>query len=319
MSNTWFRFVSSLLPDTLSKSALIKRARACAIETAVREVLHQPDIHVDYEHGACTELYWITLQKVLSAFDDIRALILKGPILSERLFGTTWFRQTSDIDIWIAKEDMPIVDERLRQMGYCPHPPLRPWATNQTLYTPPNPLFLPVEIHWALTQPPLRTPDFEEAWQKRQAYHHQNIDAFTLDDTYTMLGLIFHALQHVWAIKPWIDLAAAVDILKIDENIIRRFGVYHIYHFINEVILLKPTYRARLFRRILRKGFCHNRLGTLIIGKDSALEAAFGATSRMGSMLFVDGVCYPVETLFFHIALGMDIIFHKLKQHTHHV
>ena len=325
---SWQLFLEDILPHQWSKEQIIARAQACQIEMPVRACLDQVTPEIEMEYAARNSLYWLTLQQVTVALDNIKFLILKGPALAIRIFGNECYRQSADVDIWLSEMDLICADKMLRNLGYIPKKVVRRWATNQVLYIPNHPLLLPVELHWALTQPPLRPPCFEDAWNRRVTVYHDQIQFYTLDDTDTWMGLIFHAMQHVFALKPWMDLAAAASVLHIDEDRIHQFGLDYLHTCIKEVIngVEIKTYRStklrvhhrlglktpRIMRTLLRQIFMSQYVGTLIVGENSSCQSAFAAFSRMASMLFLDGFFYPLRSIVFYIPLGLDIIRNKI-------
>ena len=324
---SWQRFLVDILPHQWSNEQIVKRAQECQIEIPVRACLNQITPELEMEYAARNSLYWLTLERVVAALNNIHILILKGPALAKRIFGNECYRQSADIDVWLSKKDLSHADVILKNLGYTPQTVVRRWATNQILYIPKHPLLLPVELHWALTQPPLRPPCFEDAWNRRVTVYHDQFQFYTLDDTDTWMGLIFHAMQHVFALKPWMDLAAAAPVLHIDEDRIKQFGLSFLHAHIIEVVCsaeddfyksskLRVHHGLRLkvhmIRTVLREIFASKYVGTLIVGENSSCQAAFAAFSRMASMMFLDGFLYPIKSIAFYIPLGLDIIRNKI-------
>lgn len=324
----WQQFLEDIVPKNWSLEQKIARARACQIEMPVRAILGQIHPEREMEYAARNALYWMTMDRVIPAFDKIHFLVLKGPALAIRIFGSECYRQSADIDLWMDKSDLKRAEGILKDLGYTPQKVVRRWATNQILYISNNPLMLPIELHWALTQPPLRAPKFKDAWKRRVVFTYNQIQFYTLDDTDTWTGLIFHAIQHVYALKPWLDLAAASSVLHLDENRIHQFGVYDLHTCINNVIRSEDvvlngdmpgenTHRIKdqyhiIIRWILKRVFISNEVGKLIINKDSSYRTAFTFLSRTASMLLLDGYLYPLKSMAFYIPLSIDIICRKL-------
>lgn len=308
----WQSFLRTLVPQDCSRRQLMHMARRCQIERPVCETFGLADDTLVMAHAARTQLYWMTLQKVLLALKDMDVLVIKGPPLSIRIFGRDDFRQSSDVDLWVHPKDLGRAAAALQTLGYMPQKVVRPWATNQQLFVPQNPLFLAVEIHWKLTQPPFLAPDFESAWNMRSTESWHQLTFHTLGDTHCWIGLIFHAFQHVWAIKPWLDLAAA-DTLSVNPSVIRQYGLCRIDRFVRDVVRGNASYQAACLRAVLRHLLLSDEGGKLVMGLNSPVEAALGVVSRSLSVFMLDGMRYPIKSFAFYIFLACDIIKHKLN------
>lgn len=320
ISNSCDSFVKWLIPAHADEEQVLVHARACDIEPVVRAVLQKCDLAANVRRAANAALYRATLRLVLDAFDGLRVIVLKGVPLAQRLFDDPLMRETTDIDLWIAHEDLDRADAALKTLGYNPLPVVRAWATNQRLYLPQDKTRFAVEVHWALTQPPLRSPSFDEAWDQSCLCDDNALCWHELSDAHTWIALIYHAIQHVYAVKPWIDLAQAESRLACDDAMLKQYGLARI----NDVVraLFAPTDAShacatRLIAKAIRRGYAgilgDTARGHLIMGADSSLEAALGAASRAVSMFCVDGCTYRAYVLAFHVVLAADILGDKLR------
>ncbi len=306
-------FIQALLPDDISEETL-HNARSCAIEPLVRNVLQRSDTPFDLKLAANVALYWTTLRIALDALATTPVIVLKGMPLARRLFDDELLRESTDVDLWIDPSSLQQADAALKSIGYTPTPVIRSWATNQVLYVDQTGRRLPIELHWALTQPPLRAPSFQQAWNQCLSVSAHGLTWHELSDDHTWIALLFHMLQHVFAIKPWLDLAQAASVLHINPVSLRRFGLSHIHAIVLNAVSFdaQPTGLTRLIRRFYDNLLMTNR-GHLIFGQHSSLEAAAGALSRATSMLLLDGFLYRAYILAFYTFLGIDILRSKLK------
>ena len=136
----WQQFLEDIVPKNWSLEQKIARARACQIEMPVRAILGQIHPEREMEYAARNALYWMTMDRVIPAFDKIHFLVLKGPALAIRIFGSECYRQSADIDLWMDKSDLKRAEGILKDLGYTPQKVVRRWATNQILYISNKPI-----------------------------------------------------------------------------------------------------------------------------------------------------------------------------------
>jgi len=307
-------FIDALIPDNPTDDVLT-HARACAIEPLVRSVLQIADVKADLKRAANAALYWATLRAALGALKSTPCIVLKGLPLARRLFDDELLRESTDVDLWIDRSSLPHADAALKAIGYQPESVPRPWATNQTIYIDKIGQRLPIELHWSLTQPPLRAPSFKQAWSQSINVSAHDLTWHELSDDHTWIALLFHMLQHVYAIKPWLDLAQAAGCLCVTPHPLRDFGLTRLDKLVRNVVTHDnpPTCLTRLIRRFYTNALADASRGKLIIGHNSSLEAATGAISRAASMLLLDGLLYRAYIIAFYTFLGSDILRSKFK------
>lgn len=240
---------------------------------------------------------------------DTPYILLKGVPLGERIYGSALNRETKDIDLWLRPQDIDSAVAALAAIGYTS--PIEPhaWASNQRVLL--HPVLAPVELHWALVPSPLLAPSFDVAYRRAVDYEMQN--GFTvkvLDDEILWMHLLLHAHQHLFALKPILDLAAACDHFE-SGPLLHEYGLEGLDHFWRSLIavwtklpvshgLVNPcmgAFLALLARHYLDGLMDKPQWGDLVFGESSEMLAAFGVLARAFSMLIFDGWGYRTKAV----------------------
>lgn len=312
-------------------SDILKKARDCSVDACLLAACQDGKIHFNADSTADSTadiqtlsrnsdiaqtvtcaLYQRTLKTLKHAFDEnhIDFIVLKGPALSLHLFGDIKYRSTGDIDIWVHKNQRKNAENAIQTLGFERQAMPREWATNQSLWR--HTAFLPVEIHWMLTQPPLLSPDFECAFRRSipSEYLH---GCHVLGDKDLWIHLLLHAWQHLFALKPMLDLLAASE--KFDaraqefNDFAQSFGMRNVstmifdtmraFDKISDAAREKRVFSTALSAQCLRLWLSpmlsqtSRFRGPLALGKDSKVEAGLGVLFRALSMQLLDGKCLP--------------------------
>lgn len=146
------------------------------------------------------------LARILAAFDaaGVRALTIKGPVLSQQLYGAAGVRASSDLDVVVAPGDAAAGEAVLQQLGYAEGEPLTA-AQRRThhrfggasLFTSER--GVPIDFHWTFSneQFPLRL-SFDEAWSRRAEVRIGSASFATLGDEDLVVATCSHAAKHLW-------------------------------------------------------------------------------------------------------------------------
>jgi hypothetical protein len=157
------------------------------------------------------------VHRVIDALRErgVRALAIKGPVLSEQLYGDPGLRSFSDIDLLVAREDAERGELVLVELGY--RAPERIPATQRRVHRRFHyaSLFLhdekriTIDFHWGLGNPrfPLDV-SFEDLWLRR--------DGITLGLVDAALFSAVHAAKHLWSRLEMLAQLAAVARLPVD-------------------------------------------------------------------------------------------------------
>ena len=290
----------------------MERARACGVEPYLmheiannRIAARDLDLHdLDARLAAfrttqmARQMLWKkSLQDALKTL-EMPVIVLKGMPLGKKLTGSFLWRETTDIDLWIAPSQRERAIERLKSIGYEIAEEPRLWATNQILLA--HPARIPIELHWNLAPPPWKMPSFDQALETSEKNEDLGVSINLLDDATQYLHLMVHAHQHYFALKSIMDFSLACKALKRDPELITKYGLNRLetlLKLICEKDYLNPecnfahTCVHLWYDNILSS---HAR-GELVFGRDSRWEAALGVIARALSMGLLDGIAYPVE------------------------
>lgn len=211
---------SSCLPDDFLP---LLRAR---FERNVRQTLFLTDL----------------LGRVLDAFDQhgVPALVLKGPVLAQMLYGDVALRQFSDIDVLIRPVDVQRAKLALEMLGFVPNLALTSREEKDYISSGYEYSFDSgehkslVEVQWRIL-PKFYAVDFDT---ERFFDHIETVEVCgrslkTVAAEDLLLVLCVHAAKHLWQKIAWIrDIAELTRSHTIDWELVareaRRFGIRRI-------------------------------------------------------------------------------------------
>lgn len=162
------------------------------------------------------------LSKLVEEFGryDIPAIAHKGPILAARAFGNPMLRQFSDLDFAVPQRFMPVIFERMSELGYEARLPRETFKETKLGRIPGEYAFhretdrMLVEFH---TEKTLRyfpmSPPLDEMIRRATSItlNGKPVPAFSRDDELLMLAV--HGTKDLWARLIWIaDIAELVKL-----------------------------------------------------------------------------------------------------------
>jgi hypothetical protein len=133
------------------------------------------------------------LAKVLSVLKQhgVVAIILKGTILAELLYGNPGLRRVADMDIMVQPGELSLTRSLLLEMGYRQPEPLKVWdhPFHEVPYykTAKFPFF--IELHWNLDDERLVAFPRQEIWQRAHLVESQGWSTMVLSPEDTLLYL----------------------------------------------------------------------------------------------------------------------------------
>jgi hypothetical protein len=160
----------------------------------------------------------LLLAAVLKGFneDGIAAMPMKGPILSFELYGDIGLRQSRDLDIMVAAQDVPRGQACLERMGWHPDASNFPMSPRQweallrhdrhiSYIRARQPCHL--ELHWCN---PWDTEELTaRRWVRSTASSWRGCSYQAMNSTDMALYLCSHGSDHAWFRAKWLgDLAA---------------------------------------------------------------------------------------------------------------
>lgn len=149
------------------------------------------------------------MERVCRIFNQnqIRSLMLKGPILAEVLYGDISLRTSKDLDILVPYSSLGEVKRILLSLGYEPDekPFLKSRKTieHHISYTHPN-KNVQIEIHWKLKPNSNNEPSFDEMWERRQVTTGSTCLVNYLGHEDLFFHLVFHGARHGWFRLRWL-------------------------------------------------------------------------------------------------------------------
>ena len=173
------------------------------------------------------------LLRIMKLLEDsgISALAIKGPVLSQMIYGDITQRQFADLDILVDENDLYHAGKVLDENGYYFEQPLK-YLKNKTLLKIEKDITFSneqqniyIEIHWRLFAGKLFAKSNIDLFQENPVMvrvNHQNIA--TLDDSIYILYLLLHGSKHLWNRLEWIvDIDRLVRTKSaIDWELIRK-------------------------------------------------------------------------------------------------
>ena len=193
------------------------------IPVSVRERVEQAEIQ-------CTRKAMVLLS-LLAAVSGraqsggIRVLSIKGPALSQKLYGDPIIRESYDLDILVHPDDVAAMAEVLASAGIYPEfkgPALSPRQTARLRHYNKHDLFrhagsdAVVECHYSLDHNPWRLHiDFDDLWNRHQTVAVAGLPIAIPGDSDLIQYLCAHAARHIWDRWKWLgDFAAFCRVLN---------------------------------------------------------------------------------------------------------
>jgi Uncharacterised nucleotidyltransferase len=152
----------------------------------------------------------VTLVNLL-ADSGVRALPYKGPLLAAAAYKNVSLRHFSDIDILVAKKDVPKAKEVLIKNSYRPRLNLTPREERNYFQSHHEYRFIRsadgivIEIQWALCEETFSFPFvFDEYWDSREPMTLAGGEVSTFAPEDLLLVLCVHGSQHRWRQLKWV-------------------------------------------------------------------------------------------------------------------
>ncbi|NOV00218.1 nucleotidyltransferase domain-containing protein [Paenibacillus planticolens] len=140
---------------------------------------------------------------------DIRAIVLKGPVLAADLYGDLSLRTSRDLDILIPIQDLDQAEELLKGQGYVKEEEYKTilndwkWRHHHVTYIHKN-TGVTLEIHWRLGPGPGKEPGFDELWDRKRISTLTSNPVYYLGREDLFLFLASHGARHGWSRLRWL-------------------------------------------------------------------------------------------------------------------
>lgn len=186
---------------------VLKGADKSWIPSSVVEALR-----MDYQKSTFQMLHLSGEMEQLSKLfteHKIQSLVLKGPILSQDLYGDVSLRTSRDLDILIPIDDLDNAEALLLKLGYDKlvefSTILNDWRWRHHHITFIHPVKgVTVEIHWRLNPGPAKEPSFHELWERKRLSPLTSFPVHFLGKEDLFFYLASHGARHGWSRLRWL-------------------------------------------------------------------------------------------------------------------
>ncbi|MDH4423916.1 nucleotidyltransferase family protein [Bacillus cereus] len=176
--------------------------------------------------------------------NEIRMIFLKGPVLSQDLYGDISLRTSCDLDVLIPMRNLEKVEMLLLEQGYVKddyiQTILNDWKWRHhhiTFFHPTKQIKL--EIHWRLNPGPGKEPGFEELWKRKRKSTLTSNSVYMLGEEDLFLFLVSHGARHGWSRLRWlVDIKKIVDQDLNWSEIYKLMRKYHMLHLGGQALIL---------------------------------------------------------------------------------
>ncbi|PEB52126.1 Renal dipeptidase [Bacillus pseudomycoides] len=169
--------------------------------------------------------------------NEIRTLFLKGPVLSQDLYGDISLRTSCDLDILIPISNLEKAEKLLLEQGYVKDDYIQTilndwkWRHHHITFFHPTKR-IKLELHWRLNPGPGKEPGFEELWDRKRKSTLMDDSVYMLGSEDLFLFLASHGARHGWSRLRWlVDIKQIVNQdLKWDEinKLLRKYQMLHL-------------------------------------------------------------------------------------------
>lgn len=160
----------------------------------------------------------------------VRVMPLKGPVLSDQLFGDLALRGSADLDLLVEEGALPEVERLLGDGGYRPFQPFTALGPrhlghllrveNERGFRPPAAGGAVVDLHWRLFQDPGLMPlSFDRLWAMAGEERFQSVTVRRLEGAPLTAYLCAHGTVSCWFKLKWLcDVVPLFDELGEEEG-----------------------------------------------------------------------------------------------------
>lgn len=205
------------------------------------------NLHSDYIRNTFQMLHLSgEMETMCKTFNEngIRALMLKGPVLADALYGDISLRTSKDLDILIEYDDVEKVETILSHHGYkLKSKFLRvlnesKWKVHHINYVHPQKK-IEIELHWRLHPEFGNEPDFQELWERKVRSSLTSEPVYFLSEEDLFLYLTSHGARHGWFRLRWlVDIDRLVRKGPEWDNISALLKKHHNLHIGGQALLL---------------------------------------------------------------------------------
>lgn len=228
--------------------------------------------------------------------NEIRMIFLKGPVLSQDLYGDISLRTSCDLDVLIPMRNLEKVEMLLLEQGYVKddyiQTILNDWKWRHHHITFFHPIKqIKVEIHWRLNPGPGKEPGFEELWGRKRKSTLTSNSVYMLGKEDLFLFLVSHGARHGWSRLRWlVDIKKIVDQELNWSEIHKLMRKYQMLHLGGQALILA----AQLLGVRLDEGMME------LVAKKHSKQLAQEALFYFKQMINLHTDSVPEEVFIYH-------------------
>lgn len=200
--------------------------------------------------------------------NNVQAIPLKGPALSQTLYGSIALRTYSDIDILIDVQDLNKAIEVLLHEGYktrYDHGSISSKKKNSIIKNQHHISFnldqMSVELHWTYSSMSYKR-DFSHLWNETRTVRVAGHDIKAMSCEEEFLYLVFHGTKHGWIRLKWLDdIAQIIALNRADWDLVLEKSIkYDIEHLLIHAVILASRYYQLKIPEVFQNMAKTNRL-----------------------------------------------------------
>lgn len=267
-------------------------------------------------------LYVTELTRLMKCFgeQDIRAISIKGPVLSLLLYNDISQRMSKDLDILVCQTDVAKAEQILVSKGYTREGEVSDLTDKQRAVLLKiahhfsyinRKTGMNVEIHWKFNYESYNF-NFEEMWAEKSEVTLAGVRIYILNQEENFLYLVFHGAKHMWARVKWLcDIAELIKNDSLDWDYISRrakkLGIEHL--FSQTLILSSLLFGTDPHYELLKKRTGHPVFRMVQLAMDIILstdydpshpDTRFYWTQKMYMFLWNAGLAKKLSFIKFH-------------------
>jgi hypothetical protein len=206
----WGKFVSLVIHHRIYPQVFTKLKQNKLQSLVPEHVFHK--LNNSYKTNTLKMLYLSReMDRICRVFndDDVRMLVLKGPVLAESLYGDISLRTSSDLDLLVPINELDKVGSLLANEGYLKDDYITSvlgewkWRHHHVTYFHPEKK-VKIEVHWRLSPGPGAEPDFNDLWKRKRRSILTTTPIYFLGQEDLFLFLVSHGSRHGWSRLRWL-------------------------------------------------------------------------------------------------------------------
>ena len=195
--------------------------------------------------------YFLKLMEEMKS-EQLDPIALKGPVLSEKIYGDPFYRTSNDFDLLFHPKDLSKAIQFFNDRGFkgtkfnWPSSPKKQKAVTELInqyfiYHPEHQVN--IEIHWKLFDRRFADPSIAEEllWENTTTVEINGHTIKTVDSEFELLYLVIHGSLHAWFRLKWlVDVHRILNQNLIDEERFKtltgRLGAHRFVSVCNGVL-----------------------------------------------------------------------------------